>query len=169
MATTYLGINMSGRNLNVVNTSGGNIGTLYHKERFTYSFELRTINGKSYKKIWFLNRSGNYGEGFLLNSDPIKNWDEYYFPSGFGNFFKIDRDIAIYDQDGNWAVTARAGGICRLQNRCQTGNKNKHFGLLDFYDKDFFNVPNFNKYKGYFIDTGVAKSSTNTAVYGKWN
>ena len=169
MSTSYLGINMSGKNHNVVDSNGTNIGILAHKERFTYSFEIKKINGSNYKKIWFLKpNNGGYGEGWLLDSAPIKNWDEYMFPNGWmGSYFKIDRATGIYDSYGNKVATANAGDICCLQNRCQTGNINKHLGLLLHC-----NTPSTSssyRYRGYFIDTGVARNSSNTAVYGNWN
>lgn len=168
MATSFLGINMSGRKLTVVNSNGNKIGVLYHKERFTYSFDLRTIRGRRYKKIWFLNPHGHYVEGFLLNSDPIKNWDEYEFSGFLGHYFKIDRTTIIYDEHGNEHARAHAGDFCKLQNRCETGSTYKYLGRLEWCIKKDDYV-DFSRYRNYYIDTGVEKNSMNTAVYGDWN
>ena len=76
----------------------------------------------------------------------------------------------IYDSAGNRVATAKSGDICRFLNRCQTGEKNKQYGLLSCWISNPYEVvPDFSRYRNYFIDTGVAKNSSNTAVYGKWN
>lgn len=98
MATSCLGINMSGRTIAVVDYNRNSIGKLYHKKRFTYSFELKTINGKSHKKIG-LRRPGGTASmyrnnpGYILNSEPIQSWMNYRFPSpteSFGACFMVD-------------------------------------------------------------------------------
>lgn len=169
MSTSYLGINMSGRSFNVVNSNGSKIGTLYHKERFTYSWEWAFINGKDHKKIWFLNSSGNYVEGWLSNDDPVRNWDEFLFPNyNYGPVLHIDRPTKIYNSAGQHAATAQAGDKCRLANRSQTGATHKDWGLLSCWLRQKENA-DFTYYRDYFIDTGVGKNSGNTAVYGNWN
>lgn len=162
---------MSGRKIQVVNSNGSYAGTLYHKERFTYSFDLRTINGEKYKKIWFLNSHGSYGISYILNSAPIKNWDEYLFSNDiYSKFFKIDRKTGIYNSNGERVATANPEDICKLQNRCQTGATHKNLGLLLYWiSNPYTSVADFSRYRNYFIDTGVSKNSGNTAVYGDWN
>ncbi|MDO5040117.1 hypothetical protein [Clostridium sp.] len=170
MAASFLGINMSGKNINVVNSSGSKIGTLYHKERFTYSFEYKTISGKRHKKIWFLNSSGKFGEGYILDSAPIANWMNYRFHnSTAGYHFKIDGKAQIYSPYGAPMDSLNTGCMVIPADDARTGDSMKqNLAIKKAY------IPNggghfVRNLEGHFINTGVATSSTNTIVYGNWN
>lgn len=171
MSASFFGINMSGDVYNVVNSSGSKIGSLYNKERFTYSFDLKTINGKKHKKIWFLKpNGGGYGEGYLLDSYSVNNWMNYrFYNSNVGYHFKIDGRAGIYTANGQPTVSYGTGCLVIPEDNAVSSSSIKNYLAI----KSIY-IPNGGGYlvhelNGFFIDTGVAYNSTNTVVYGNWN
>lgn len=180
MATSYLGINMSGRTIAVVDSNGNSIGKLYHKERFTYSFELKTIKGKSHKKIWFRRPGGTASTyrnnpGYILNSEPIQNWMNYRFPSpteSFGACFLVDGSTTVYNKNKKPVATVKTPCYIAPANNAISGEEYKNLlGITAFGPRlgDSVLISRPPRGELYFVDTGVAENSSDTRVFGKWN
>lgn len=170
---SYLAINKTGMTIPVYQYySSVKIGDIYPNERFTYMKIQPEDAGGGQVYIKFLNPSGQYVDGmcYFSSNDGVyqfgRRWSDYNFGTITLNgqtayALKTDRNVNIYTTGASYVTTLPAGSTVYTDKQSTAGATHP----------DWLYLLGYNRY-GYpethtcFVDTGVARNSMDTGVYG---